>query len=217
MPTKSMSKTVAFFEVCDENDLPFAAEDWQQHLRDLRDRQYRQGVKSLRHDIGGLRHYAQGYTHDGELSLVIARERDEPPSSLDENSGQILDEATQANRPWVEICVASFIPSTNVFGFVLGGMSAPRAGVIADWINTDAQLFGEPVSVRPYVADNLVGMLQDGSSEARMVSLHLDAGQIYGDQVDGSGSVLRHAANRAGTRLRSGGRHRGGFTHSRTR
>lgn len=199
MPTKTMKKTVAFFEVCDENDLPFAAEDWQQHLRDLRDRQHKQGVKSLRQDIRGLRHYAQGYTHDGELSLVVARERDEPPSSLDENSGEILDEATQANRPWVEICVASFIKDTNVFGFVLGGMSAPRAGVIADWINADAQMFGELVSVRPYVADNLVGMLQDGSSEARMVSVHLDAGQIYGQQVDGAG--LFSATQRMGREL----------------
>lgn len=199
MTTKTVKKTVAFFEVCDGNDQPMAAEDWQQHLRDLRDRWNNQGATSLRHEIYGLRHYGQVYAHEGELSLVIARERDEPPSSLDEASGKILDEETQANRPWVEICVASFIENTNIFGLVLGGMSAPRAGVIADWINEDAQLLGELISVRPYVADTLVGMLQDGSSEARMVRLHLDAAQINAADVEGSG--LYSAAQQIGREL----------------
>ena len=71
--------------------------------------------------------------------------------------------------------------------------------VIADWINTDAQLFGELITVRPYVADNLVGMVQDGSAEARMVSVHLDAGQIYGQQVEGAG--LFSATQRMGKEL----------------
>lgn len=199
MAAKTMKKTVAFFEVCDENEQPMAAENWQRHLRALRDRQNNQGATSLRHEIYGLRHYAQAYTHQGELSLVVARERDEPPSSLDETSGEILDEATQANRPWVEICVASFIANTNIFGFILGGMSAPRAGVLADWINEDAQLFGELITVRPYVADNLVEMLQDGSSEARMVRIHLDAAQISNADVDGPG--LYSAAQQIGREL----------------
>lgn len=194
-----MKKTVAFFEVCDGDDQPMAAEDWQLHLRELRDRQTDHGATSLRHEIHGLRHYGQAYLHQDDLSLVIARERDEPPSSLDEASGEILDERTQANRPWVEICVASFIRDTNIFGFVLGGMSAPRAGVIADWINEDAQMFGELVSVRPYVANTLVGMLQDSSSEARMVRLQLDADQINSTDVEGSG--LYSAAQQIGREL----------------
>ncbi|MFC4555747.1 hypothetical protein [Georgenia faecalis] len=199
MATRTMKKTVAFFEVCDDNSEPMAAEDWQQHLRKLRDRQRNQGATSLRHEIYGLRHYAHVYEHRTKLSLVVARERDEPPSSLDEDSGQIFDEQTQANRPWVEICVASFVENTNVFGFVLGGMASPRAGVIADWINEDSRLFGEAISVRPYVANNLVGMLQNGYSEARMVRLQLDATQIDAEVVDGSG--LYSAAQRMGQEL----------------
>lgn len=117
---KHVKKTVAFFEICDENDQPMAPEDWQRHLRDLRDRQNAHGVSSVRHDIEGLRHYGKAYTHQGELSLVIAKERDEPPSSLDENSGEIIDEKTQASRPWVEICIASFIKGTNILGLLHG-------------------------------------------------------------------------------------------------
>ncbi|WP_158647906.1 hypothetical protein [Nocardioides houyundeii] len=184
---KKMKKTVAFYEVRDENDQPMAGEDWQRHLQDLLRRQHIEGVASVRHAIEGLRHYGQAYAHESELSLVIARERDEPPSSLDEASGEIIDESTQVNRPWVEIGVASFVAGTNIFGYVLGGMSAPRAGAVAQWINVDGRMFGEPVSVRPYTSEALVNFLQDGSSEARMVSVQLDAGQIYGEQVEGAG------------------------------
>lgn len=187
MTTKRIMKTVAFFEVCDEHDQPIGIEDWQVHLRALQARRSDEGAVSLRHEILGLRHYAQSYIHQERLSLVIARERDEPPSSLDETSGDIVDENTQANRPWVEICVASFIENTNIFGFVLGGMSAPRAGTVADWINKDAQLFSELISVRPYVADNLVGVLRDSSSEARLVRLRLEPQQINAAEIDGSG------------------------------
>lgn len=187
MATKTVEKTVAFFEIRDKDDKPMAAEDWQKHLRKLKKRQTKKGVQSLRHKIYGLRHYAQAYAHDGTYGLVVARERDEPPSSLDESSGEILDEATQANRPWVEVCVAAFVPGTNIFGFVLGGMSAPRSGVIADWFNADKKLFGEPVSVHPYRDDALVDMLRDGSSEARMVRLVLTPDQIKNQSIEGAG------------------------------
>jgi hypothetical protein len=197
-----VKKTVTFFEVVDENDQPFAAEDWQVNLRQLRDRQNDHGVVDLRHEIGGVRHYAQVYTHQGECSLVIARERDEPPSTLDESTGQIIDETTQASRPWVEICVLSFIAGTNVFGFVLGGMASPRAGVVSQWFNKDGETFDELVEVRPHTADALVGMLQDGSSEARMVSVRLDAAQIYGDGVNGAG--LFSATQDIGRQLNAG-------------
>lgn len=199
MATKTVKKTVAFFEIRDKDDQPMAAEDWQKHLRKLSKRQANKGVKSLRHKIYGLRHYAQSYAHDGSYGLVIARERDEPPSSLDETSGEILDEATQANRPWVEVCVASFIPGTNIFGFVLGGMSSPRSGVIADWINTDKKFFAEPVSVHPYRDEALVDMLRDGSSEARMVHLVLTPDQIQNQNIEGSG--LYSAAQHLGREL----------------
>lgn len=200
MSTKRSKKTVAFFEVCDEQDLPMVAEDWQAHLHELLKRQQDNGVVDLRHEIAGVRNYAQVFSANEELHLVLAREREEPPSSLDESSGEILDETTQANRPWVEISVLSFIPNSNIFGLVLGAQASPRAGALADWINVDGQLFAELVSVRPYVADNLVGMLQDGSSEARMVSLQLDAQQIQQGEV-GDDNGLYSATQRFGRAL----------------
>jgi hypothetical protein len=60
---------------------------------------------------------------------------------------------------------------------VLGGMAAPRARALEDWINEDA-LFDELVTVAPYVSDELIELVQDGSSEARMVSVRLDSAQM---------------------------------------
>lgn len=202
MATKRMKKTVAFFEVCDENELPMAPEDWQDQLAALLERQQVAGPLSLRHEIDDMRTYARVYVIDDERHLVMARERDEPPSSIDESNLEIVDEETQANRPWVEISILSFIPGTNIFGFVLGAMGSPRQNVLADWINEDGQMFAELVTVRPYVADSLVNMLQDGSSEARMVRLRLDAAQINGTEVDGAG--LYSATQQLGRQLDMG-------------
>ncbi|WP_182378294.1 hypothetical protein [Nocardioides sp. WS12] len=182
-------KTVAFFEVCDENDLPMLATDWQDCLGELLVRQQDNGITDLRHQILGVRNYAQVYVHNESRHLVLAREREEPPSSLDESSGDILDEETQANRPWVEISVLSFIPGTNIFGLVLGAQGSPRAGALADWVNKDGELFDDLISVRPYTDDQLVGMLQDGSSEARMVSVRLDPHQIHQGNIDPNGGL----------------------------
>ncbi|GAA3652815.1 hypothetical protein GCM10022237_10910 [Nocardioides ginsengisoli] len=193
-------KTVAFFEVCDENELPMLATDWQDCLGELLVRQQDKGVTDLRHEISGARNYARIYSHNDSLHLVLAREREEPPSSLDEDSGDILDEETEANRPWVEISVMSFLPDTNIFGLVLGAQGSPRAGALADWINTDGELFDDLISVRPYTADKLVGMLQDGSSEARMVSLRLDSHQIKQGDIDPNGG-LYSATQRLGRDL----------------
>lgn len=200
MTTKKSKKTVAFFEVCDENELPMLATDWQDCLDDLLVRQQNKGVIDLRHEIVGVRNYARVYSHNESLHLVLAREREEPPSSLDEASGDILDEETDANRPWVEISVISFIPDTNIFGLVLGAQGSPRASALADWINTDGELFTDPISVRPYTADKLVDMLQDGSSEARMVSVRLDPHQIKQGEIDPSGG-LYSAAQQLGREL----------------
>lgn len=178
MATKRAKKTVAFFEVCDEDEDPLEPVDWQSLLGELDDRRVSHGATSLRHTIHGFRHYAQVYTHLETYHLVIAREREEPPSSLDEGSGEILDEQTNANRPWVEISILSFIPDSNVFGFVLGAMGSPRSSAVADWLNAD-ELFEDSLTVRPYISETLVDLVRDGDSEARLFRMKLSAQQLY--------------------------------------
>lgn len=177
MATRTKKKTVAFYEIFDQNGKSFPAPlPWDKVLARLAG----QSVGSRGHVIGDTVHWGKTYTYDENDHFILARSRDEGVPSFDFMNDEIIDNETDIQKPWVEISVASFVPETNRFGFVLGSQAAPRPTSMAAWMNAH-EVFEEPISAGPVINHDILAKL-DGAAEARLVRVKLTSDQIEATQ-----------------------------------
>ncbi|WP_116505447.1 hypothetical protein [Micromonospora sp. B006] len=189
MAIQKRKKLVSFFEVRDEYGDPLTeVVDWQDVLAEVASAPLSRREKTIKQVI----HWAQVYTYDDAYHLVFARARDEAVSSLDRVTGEILDTEADTNKPWVEVSVASFLPGTNRFGFVLGTGASPRSSTLAAWLNHFGA-FEEQISVGPVLSKDVVGKI-NGAAEASLVRAKFDsdsAATSDGSSLFGARQVLQ--------------------------
>lgn len=196
MATRARIKTVSFFEVVDENGDELEVIDWPEVLGDLA----QETTADRGHAVGNVMHYGQAYPWNEIDHLVIARVREDVPTSLNVVTGDLIDEQTQTGRPWVEVSVVGFVPDTNKFGFVLGNQAAPRASSVAAWLN-EHKIFEDPLDVQPVVSAELLRKLERERVQARLVKLELNSAQLQALDADAG---LFSAAQQIGQDFGSG-------------
>jgi hypothetical protein len=156
---KKKDALVSFFEVCDEVGKPFAEPvDWQGFLEEIA----QDPIEERKVPVHGVMTWAEVYSFRGAKHFVLARERD-LVSSLNTETGEIIDHDSDANVPWVEISVAHFLPDTNKVAFVLGNNSSPHISSLEEWLNAK-RIFEEKVSIQPLLDRNAVKKLKRASS-----------------------------------------------------
>ncbi|MEV6693185.1 hypothetical protein AB0M35_17110 [Micromonospora sp. NPDC051196] len=170
MVIQRRKKLVSFFEVRDAYGDPLTEiVDWQDVLAEVAAASLKRREQSIKQVI----HWAQVYPHDGAYHLVFARARDEAVSSLDRDTGEILDTEADTNKPWVEVSVASFLPETNRFGYVLGTGASPRSSTLAAWLNRFGA-FEEEISIGPVLSKDVISKI-NGAAEASLVRAKFDS------------------------------------------
>lgn len=172
MASTQKKKTVAFFEVFDSEGraLPEAL-PWDKFLARLHDEK----VSQRQHRLWNTVHWASAYPFQEQDHFIIARSREDVPSTLDVSTGEFIDHENDTKRPWVEISVGSFIPSTNKFGYVLGSTASPRVSAMAEWINKH-EFFDAPISIGPAINPNVLARL-NGAAQVKMLDVKLARGQ----------------------------------------
>ncbi|MGW3353688.1 hypothetical protein ACWDA3_61375 [Nonomuraea rubra] len=174
MATRLRKKIVAFYEVLDENGHPFETPlPWDRMLARLAT----QPVTAREHEIGTVLHWGKAYPYLDRDHFILARSREEGVPSFDMQNDEIIDNETDIQKPWVEISVASFIPGTNKFGFVLGSQASPRATSMGAWINTH-KVFDRPISVGPVISRDILAKI-NGAAQAKLVHVKLSRDQIW--------------------------------------
>lgn len=173
MATSTKKKTVAFFEVFDSESRvlpePLA---WDDFLASL----HEESVEKRQHKLWNTLHWASAYPHDERDHFIIARSRDEAPSTLNIETGEFIDHENDIQRPWVEIAVASFIPLTNRFGYVLGSQASPRVSAMEEWIN-EHRFFDAPISIGPAINQNVLARL-NGAAQVKLLDVKLARGRV---------------------------------------
>ncbi|SCF34748.1 hypothetical protein GA0074695_5884 [Micromonospora viridifaciens] len=170
MAIQKRKKLVSFFEVRDEHGESLTeVVDWQDVLADVAAAPLQQREQNIKDII----HWAQVYSLDNVYHLVFARARDEAVSSIDRDTGEILDTEADTNKPWVEVSIASFLPETNRFGYVLGTGASPRASTLATWLNRFG-VFEEGITVGPVISKDVVSKI-NGAAEASLVRATFDS------------------------------------------
>jgi hypothetical protein len=177
MATSVKKKTVAFYEILDADGqrLP-ATLDWDRIIGKLS----AQRTRNRRHEIFSIPHWGKCYTYLDQNHLVLARSREEGVSSLDVVTDEIIDSENDIKRPWVELSVASFLPGTNKFGYVLGSQAAPRAASLVTWLNKH-NVVDAPISVGPVVNQDILARL-NGAAEASLLKVTLSRDQVLAAQ-----------------------------------
>ena len=106
--------------------------DWPEFMRGYRDRDYVDRI----HTFDGSEYYFEPRATDiHHVAIHKFKERGEVLSYINRRDGDVKeiaavdDEGTYADTS----CVV-FLPFGNIFGIVLNGSSAPRAGRISDWL-----------------------------------------------------------------------------------
>ncbi|MDI5937190.1 MULTISPECIES: hypothetical protein [unclassified Micromonospora] len=170
MAIQKRKKLVSFFEVRDEHGDPLTETvDWQDVLAEVAAAPLERREQKIKDII----HWAQVYPYDDAYHLVFARAREEAVSSLDRQTGEILDTEADTNKPWVEVSVISFLPETNRFGFVLGTGASPRASTLATWFNRFGS-FQEAITIGPVLSRDVVSKI-NGAAEASLVRAKFDS------------------------------------------
>jgi hypothetical protein len=173
MATSLKKKTVAFFEVFDSEGQPLsAALPWDAFLAELE----KQSVEQRQHRLWNTIHWASAYPYQERNHFVLARSREDAPSTLDVATGEFIDHENDIQRPWVEISVASFIEGTNKFGYVLGSSASPRVSSMEEWINKH-EIFDSPISIGPAVNPNVLARL-NGAAQVKLLSVKLARGEV---------------------------------------
>lgn len=179
MATSLKKKTVAFFEVFDsEGQTIPAALPWDVFLARIE----KQSVKERQHRLWGTIHWASAYPYAERNHFVLARSREDAPSTLDVATGEFIDHENDIQKPWVEISVASFIEGTNKFGYILGSSASPRVSSMEEWINRH-ELFDAPISIGPAVNPNVLARL-NGAAQVKLLSVKLARGQVGSNPQD---------------------------------
>jgi hypothetical protein len=194
MARNSRKKLVAFYEVVDAEGRDLTSVlDWDHFFTRLS----REDTHARRHRMFGVHHWGKTYTYSESDHFVLARLREEGVSAFNIETDEIIDSETDIAKPWVEVSVASFIPGTNRFGFVLGSQAAPRASAVADWINEHKSFDGR-ISVKPLVNQDILRKL-NGAAEARLLTVRLTRDQISSTQSsDGIFSAANALSNQHG-------------------
>jgi hypothetical protein len=178
MATSLKKKTVAFFEVLDSQGrtLPDPL-PWDDFLARLEG----QSVEKREHKLWNTIHWASAYPYDKRNHFVLARSREDAPSTLDVATGEFIDHENDIQRPWVEISVASFIQGTNKFGYVLGSAASPRPASMEEWINRH-EFFNAPISIGPAINPNVLARL-NGAAQVKVLDVKLARGQAESNRA----------------------------------
>lgn len=173
MATSLKKKTVAFYEVFDSEGrtLPDPL-PWDEFLTQLA----KESVEKRKHKLWNTIHWASAYAYDDRDHFILARYRQDAPSTLDVATGEFIDHETDTQRPWVELAVASFVPDTNKFGYVLGSSASPRASSMEEWIN-EHDFFDAPISIGPVINPDVLARL-NGAAEVKLLGVKLARGQV---------------------------------------
>lgn len=179
MATSLKKKTVAFYEVFDSEGrtIPEAL-PWDVFLARLHD----EPVGRREHKLWNTVHWASAYPFDERDHFILARSREDAPSTLDVATGEFIDHENDTQRPWVEISVASFIPYTNRFGYVLGSSASPRVSSMEEWINKH-EFFDAPISIGPAINPNILARL-NGAAQVKLLDVKLARGQVTNNPQD---------------------------------
>jgi hypothetical protein len=175
-------KTVAFYEVFDAQGNRFPeALPWQEMLAQIA----LQSTFQREHKLWNTTHWASAYPLLDQDHFVLARSREEAPPTLDVSTGEFIDHENDVKRPWVEISIASFVPGTNKFGYVLGSQASPRVTAMAEWINLHG-IFDLPISIGPAINPNVLERL-NGAAEAKLLRVKLKRGQATSNTLESHG------------------------------
>lgn len=173
-------KRVSFYEVRDRDGIPFSGPlPWVEALAELA----REPVTSRRHSVNGIDHWGKAYPFDEIDHFILARSRDEGVPSYNVQTDEIIDNETDSQQPWVEISIASFVPGTNKFGFVLGSQASPRPTSMALWLN-EHKFFDEELTIGPVINQNVLNRI-NAAAQASLVRLTLTRDQIEAARQSG--------------------------------
>jgi hypothetical protein len=175
--THTKKKTVAFYEVFNTDGSTMdVALPWDAVLGQIAG----EAVNDRCHMVGNVAHWGKTYPFLDAYHFVLARNREDGVPSLDVVTDEIIDNENDVKRPWVEISVASFIPNSNRFGYVLGSQAAPRPSSMAAWINSHNS-FDMPISIGPVISQNVLARL-NGAAQAKLLRVKLTRDQIAAAQ-----------------------------------
>lgn len=173
MATSLKKKTVAFFEVLDSKGRPLPSPlPWDEFLTKLT----KESVEKRKHLLWNTTHVASAYAYNEQEHFILARYREDAPSTLDVATGEFIDHENDTKRPWVEISVASFVPGTNKFGYVLGSAASPRASSMEEWINRH-EIFDAEISIGPAVNRDVLARL-NGAAQVKLLGVKLTRDQV---------------------------------------
>lgn len=173
-------KRVSFYEVRDRNGLPFSGPlNWEQALANLA----RESATSRLHRVFGADHWGKTYPFLNMDHFILARSREEGVPSYNMRTDEIIDNETDSQQPWVEISIASFVPGTNRFGFVLGSQASPRPTSMALWLN-EHKFFDEELTIGPVVNQDILNRV-NGAAQASLVRMKLNRDQIEAARQSG--------------------------------
>lgn len=175
--TRLRKKTVAFYEVFNKDGSQLPVElPWEDVLGQLAS----ETVRDRQHMVGNVAHWGKTYPFMDQYHFVLARSREEGVPSFNVVTDEIIDHENDVKQPWVEVSVASFIPGSNRFGYVLGSQAAPRPSSMAAWINSH-NIFDIPISIGPVISQNVLARL-NGAAQAKLLRLKLSRDQIWAAQ-----------------------------------
>ncbi|MEU5989234.1 hypothetical protein ABZ806_09660 [Spirillospora sp. NPDC047418] len=173
-------KRVSFYEVRDREGIPFSSPfDWDQILARLA----RESADVRLHRVFGADHWGKAYPFQDMDHFILARSREEGVPSYNTQTDEIIDNETDSQQPWVEISVASFVPGTNKFGFVLGSQASPRPTSMALWLN-EHKFVDEELTIGPVVNQNILNRI-DGAAQASLLRMKLNRDQIEAARQSG--------------------------------
>lgn len=179
-------KRVSFYEVRDRNGIPFSNPlPWDEILATLAT----EPATSRLHRVFGADHWGKAYPFLEADHFILARSREEGVPSYNVQTDEIIDNETDSQQPWVEISIASFIPRTNKFGFVLGSQASPRPTSMALWLN-EHKFLDEELTIGPVVNQNVLNRI-NAAAQASMVRMKLNRDQI--DAARQSGGLFSAA------------------------
>jgi hypothetical protein len=171
--TRTRKRTVQFFEVQHADGSRFDGPlPWVDFLASLA----LESVRRRRHAIYAVDHWCQTYTFDGRDHLIMARLRDESVSSFNTTNGDIVDVQSEVGNPHVELSIASFLPDTNILGFVLGSQASSRVKSLEEWIN-EHKVFSDPISIAPLLSLRSMEKINE-ATEAKLLQVRFERDQL---------------------------------------
>lgn len=190
-------RTVAFFEVVDDDGARLEQVDWQTILnslqrRPLRERTYTTSLKTF---VG------QVVSYDGQSHLLLGKvkETDDWLEEINFEDGSIEEFNRAENRGLVETSILSFLDFGNVVGMIRGSVSAPTCASLQEWINGMDILEGVNVEVRPIIDRATIEKIRQADG-ARWLDFKVNTSQAAAFEESGNrlGRTVRAARDEYG-------------------